>query len=153
MIWNSTRKILTGIVLGTILLLSSGSFSGNTVEAQGWHRGGFVAGFGPRQRVFVTPRVRVFAYPRVYAYPGYRPYGYYPYAYGYAPYTPYSRYDLGPNSDQVGYRDGYDRGQEDARTGRPYDPNNSSHFRNAISATYRDGFRQGYDYGYRRYAG
>lgn len=152
--WNSTKKILTAMVLATILLLSSGSFSANTAEAQGWHRGGF----GARQRVFVTPRVRVFAFPRAYGYSGFRPYGYYPYGYypyGYYSYgyAPYSRYDLGPNSDQVGYRDGYDRGQEDARKGRGYDPNNSSHFRNAISATYRDGFRQGYEYGYRRFAG
>ena len=101
-------------------------------------------------RVFVAPRV--YAFPRAYAYPRYYyPYG--AYSFGYYGYTP--RYDAGPYdvAQSNGYRDGYDRGREDARVGRSYDPNNSSHFRDSISSAYRDGFRRGYDEGYRRYTG
>jgi hypothetical protein len=52
---------------------------------------------------------------------------------------------------QKGYRDGLDRGQEDARDRRSFNPNNSSHYRSGNSA-YRDGFRRGYEQGYRQYA-
>ena len=137
-----TNKVILGTVLAAILLMCGGSFSGSTASAQGWRARAFV-----QPRVFVGPRVRVFTYPRVFVGPRFYPYSYYPYGYA------YSRYDLGPNADRVGYRDGYDRGVEDARKGRAYDPNNSSHFRDSISAAYRDGFSRGYDYGYRRYAG
>jgi len=115
-----TNKVILGTVLAAILLMCGGSFSGTTASAQGW-----------RGRAFVQPRV--FVGPRFYPYP------YYPNGYA------YSRYDLGPNADQVGYLDGYDRGVEDARKGHAYDPNNSSHFRDSISAAYRDGFSRGYD--------
>ena len=43
------------MVLAIILLLGSGSFSGNSAEAQGWHS----IGFPGRQRVLVDPRVGV----------------------------------------------------------------------------------------------
>ena len=146
--FKSAKRIAAGAVLAVMILLGSGTLSGNIAEAQGWHRGGF----GVRQRVFITPRVRVF--PRAYGFSRFGPYPYY-YGYGYYPYgyAPYTRYDLGPTADQAGYRDGYDRGQEDARKGNGNNPNNSSHFRNAIGATYREEFRKGYDYGYHQYAG
>jgi hypothetical protein len=44
------------------------------------------------------------------------------------------------------------RGQEDARARRRFDPNNSSHFRNG-NRDYREGFRQGYSQGFRQYGG
>lgn len=50
-----------------------------------------------------------------------------------------------------GYRDGLDRGEEDARDHRRFDPNNSEHYRDGNEA-YREGFRRGYADGYRRYA-
>jgi len=53
---------------------------------------------------------------------------------------------------QKGYRDGLDRGQEDARDRRNPTPNNSSHYRSGNSA-YREGFRRGYEVGYRQSAG
>jgi hypothetical protein len=53
---------------------------------------------------------------------------------------------------QKGYRDGLDRGQEDARDRRSPNPNNSSHFRSGNSA-YREGFVRGYQAGYRQYGG
>ncbi|MGA9769480.1 MAG: hypothetical protein WBV94_10595 [Blastocatellia bacterium] len=57
------------------------------------------------------------------------------------------------NGDQQrGFSDGLDRGQEDARDGRSFTPNNSDHFRSGDSA-YRDGFRRGYEQGYRQNAG
>ena len=66
----------------------------------------------------------------------------------------YGRY--GNNSayrrdQEKGYSDGLNRGQEDARDRRSFNPNNSSHYRNGNGA-YRDGFRQGYEQGYRQYA-
>jgi hypothetical protein len=146
------KKIIRASIFTTILLVSSASMLGSTAQAQGRHWGGGIGrGFVYRpQRVFVGPRFNVF--PRVYAYPRYYyPYG--AYSYGYYGYTP--RYDAGPYdvAESSGYHDGYDRGGEDARDGRRYDPNNSSHFRESISSAYRDGFRRGYDQGYRNGAG
>jgi len=60
------------------------------------------------------------------------------------------RYGYNSRDEQKGYRDGLDRGREDARDRRSFNPNNSSHFRNGNSA-YREGFRRGYSQGYRQY--
>src|SRR5215831_18673344 len=54
--------------------------------------------------------------------------------------------------EQKGYRDGLDRGREDARSHRRPDPNNSEHFRNGNGA-YRAGFARGYRVGYGQYRG
>jgi hypothetical protein len=59
------------------------------------------------------------------------------------------RYGYNNRDEQKGYRDGLDRGREDARDRRSFNPNNSSHFRNGNSA-YREGFRRGYAQGYRQ---
>ena len=67
-------------------------------------------------------------------------------------YDNYGRYGGNYNRDvQKGYRDGLDRGQEDARDRRIPTPNNSSHYRNG-NAAYREGFRRGYEEGYRQYS-
>jgi len=136
---STTKKLLVGTVFAAALIVGGGAVSGTTAQAQGW--------YGPR--VYVGPRVRFFGYPWA---PG--PYYYGPY-YGpyYYSYTP--RYDAGPYSvaAEKGYHDGFDRGREDLRDGRVFDPNNSSHFRNSISAGYRDGFRRGYAAGFRQAAG
>jgi hypothetical protein len=72
---------------------------------------------------------------------------------GYGNYGNYGRYDENYNKDlQKGYRDGLDRGQKDAKTNRVPTPNNSSHYREG-KAAYREGFRRGYEEGYRQYAG
>src|SRR5689334_9897422 len=75
---------------------------------------------------------------------GYRDYGYYGnggyYGGGYG----YNNYDI-----QRGYRDGLDRGFEDAHSGRYPSPNNSQHFRIG-NAAYREGFSRGYNIGYRQ---
>lgn len=52
---------------------------------------------------------------------------------------------------QQGYRDGLDRGQEDARSRRAMTPNNSSHYRSGSQA-YRAGFERGFYESYRRYS-
>jgi len=89
--------------------------------------------------VYVAPRV----VPRVYPYGG----GYYGgYNGGYG-----GSYG-GGYEEQRGFRDGLDRGQEDARDRRSYNPNNSEHFRNGNGA-YRAGFSRGYAQGYRQYGG
>lgn len=53
--------------------------------------------------------------------------------------------------EQKGYRDGLDRGEEDARDHKRFDPNNSEHYRNG-NRTYKDGFRRGYAQGYRAHS-
>jgi hypothetical protein len=92
------------------------------------------------QREQARLRNRGYAYPRGYPSTG-----------GYGNYGGYSG---GYNNAEVekGYRDGLDRGQEDASSRRSPNPNNSSHFRSGNSA-YREGFVRGYQVGYRQYAG
>ena len=89
--------------------------------------------------VYVTPRV----VPRVYNGGGY--YGGYGNNGGYGNYG--SSYE-----EQRGFSDGLNRGQEDVRDRRSFNPNNSSHYRSGNSA-YREGFRRGYAQGYRQYGG
>ncbi len=69
--------------------------------------------------------------------------------YGYGGYGN-GNYGYNNGEMQKGYRDGLDRGQEDARSRRAATPNNSQHFRNG-SAAYREGFSRGYFEGYRQY--
>lgn len=52
---------------------------------------------------------------------------------------------------QKGYRDGLQRGREDAQTNRAMTPNNSSHYRKG-NATYRQGFERGFYQSYRQYS-
>jgi hypothetical protein len=55
----------------------------------------------------------------------------------------------GNREDQgKGYRDGLNRGQEDSRSRRRANPNNSEHFRDG-NRWYKEGFRRGYNVGYR----
>lgn len=57
------------------------------------------------------------------------------------------------NSDfQQGYRDGLDRGRDDALTHRAMNPNNSSHYRSGNSS-YRAGFERGFYEAYRQNSG
>jgi len=83
----------------------------------------------------------------------YRPY---PYTYPNSGYYGYNNYGYGAYSgsseEQRGYRDGLDRGREDAQTHRIANPNNSSHYRSG-NAAYRAGFYRGYFLGYRQYSG
>ena len=66
---------------------------------------------------------------------------------------PYNRGNYGySNEEQQGFRDGLQRGREDALTNRRADPNNSWHYRNG-SGTYREGFRRGFFQAYRQYSG
>ncbi|MEP7341599.1 MAG: hypothetical protein ABI977_27960 [Acidobacteriota bacterium] len=58
-------------------------------------------------------------------------------------------YGYNSRDEQKGFRDGLDRGQEDARDRRSFNPNNSSHFRKG-NYSYREGFRRGYAQGYRQ---
>jgi len=95
----------------------------------------------------------VYTYPRTY--PSYGGYGNGGYGNdGYRNGGSYGGYGGGYNNGEVqrGYRDGLDRGQEDARDRRSPNPNNSSHFRSGNGA-YREGFVRGYQVGYRQYGG
>ena len=74
--------------------------------------------------------------------------GFYPRVYPY--YVPYGGVAY---QEERGFSDGHSRGKEDARHGRPYDPNSHSHYRNANSLAYRDAFLRGYSEGFRDYAG
>jgi hypothetical protein len=137
---TASKKIIIGTVFALVLMVGAGSTLGTSAQAQ-W--GG--------RRVVVVPRYGF--YPHRWGgwwgYP-YPAYGYYGYPYYYTP-----RYDAGPYdvAKGKGYHDGFDRGQEDARKGNRFDPNNSSHFRNSISTGYRDGFREGYANGYNHRTG
>jgi hypothetical protein len=62
----------------------------------------------------------------------------------------YGYYGYNGAEEQMGYRDGLDRGRKDAQTNRAMDPNNSSHYRNG-SAAYRAGFERGFYESYRQY--
>jgi hypothetical protein len=53
---------------------------------------------------------------------------------------------------QKGYRDGLNRGREDAQTNRAMTPNNSSHYRSG-NQSYRSGFERGFYEAYRQYSG
>jgi hypothetical protein len=151
------NRVIMGTAFAFILLFGAGMSTGTVALAQdrgrdhSWRRQdrdhrGWAQNPGRNRNTFP----RVYTYPRVYAYP--RTYTYRRVVPYYAPYGGYSRY--GGNSysaaQQSGFHDGFDRGREDARDGRSYNPNNSSHYRNSGSAAYRDGFRRGYDQGYRQ---
>ncbi|MBS1787308.1 MAG: hypothetical protein JST85_06290 [Acidobacteria bacterium] len=61
-------------------------------------------------------------------------------------------YRYNNNADfQRGYRDGLDRGREDAQSRRAMTPNNSIHYRNGSQA-YRAGFERGFYESFRRYS-
>jgi hypothetical protein len=93
-----------------------------------------------RQRALLERERRVYpAYPYRYRNNGYYGNG----NYGYGGYGSSAE-------EQKGYRDGLNRGREDAQTRRIADPNNSSHFRSG-NAAYRQGFSRGYSVGYRQY--
>lgn len=56
----------------------------------------------------------------------------------------------GNREDQEkGYHDGLNRGQEDSRSRRRANPNNSEHFRDS-NRWYKEGFRKGDNVGYRQ---
>lgn len=93
------------------------------------------------------------SYPRAYPNGGYGSYGGEYGGYGNGGYGNGGGYGGGSNSEvQKGFRDGLDRGQEDLRDRRSPNPNNSSHYRSGNGA-YRDGFRRGYEQGYRQFGG
>src|SRR5262249_4097709 len=174
--WNGVKKGLGGAGLMAALLVGPASVFTTTAMAQdhdrddhrgdrnwrrdhdhdrNWHRDGDRDRDrdrdwyrGRRGYVYVPPRV--YTYPRTYPYGGYYggPYG------GYGGYGGYGNYGGGNFGywEQKGYRDGLDRGREDARSGRYPTPNNSEHFRNG-NAAYRQGFARGYQIGFRQYGG
>jgi hypothetical protein len=177
---DKVKKLVVGAAFGFMVLFSAGIMFGTTAQAQDrdrdrrggewrqqqnrersrdWDRGRDRDRDWRRDRgrVFVAPAPRVFVYPRTYPYYG-RGYGY-GNGYGYGGYGNggygYGGYGYGGSGsyeEQRGYRDGLDRGQEDARSGRSPNPNNSSHYRSGDSA-YRDGFRRGYAVGFRQFGG
>jgi hypothetical protein len=75
----------------------------------------------------------------------------------YGNYGGYGNQGVYNNSNQVaanqGYQAGLSTGASDAQRGQSYDPQRSHYFREASSQQFRNGFVQGYDQGYRQYAG
>jgi len=164
MTWNRLKKAVAGTALMFTLLLGSGALLATTAQAQNrdrnwrdrddrrdrdrdWERRRQAerAREWERQRELERLRNRrVYNYPYSYprTYPSYGGYGG-----GYGRGGGYNSYD-----EQKGFRDGLDRGQEDARDRRSPTPNNSEHFRNG-NAAYRAGFARGYQQGYRQYGG
>jgi hypothetical protein len=66
-------------------------------------------------------------------------------------------YGVYNNSNQIalnqGYQAGLNTGANDARRGQSYSPERSHYYREANSQAFLNGFVQGYDAGYRQYAG
>jgi len=165
MISDRVKKGIMGIVFSFILLLSSGMVLGTTAQAQDQNRDPYWQqdrnDHRDRDRQWRRDRNR----------DRYRNGG--SYQRGYPPYGSngrYGRYGDGSGynnvAEQNGYRVGLERGIDDARHGRSYNPNNSSHYRDgdsgyhsqygskdAYKAAYRDGFSRGYDEGYRQNGG
>ena len=135
------------------LVLGIGALAQSTVQAQ--YPNGCNRNYGYGSYPHGGPYNRSYGYYGPYTNGGY--YG--PYANG-GYYGPYGNrgyggyYGGGYGSDSVahGYRDGFNRGGEDARDGRYPTPNNSEHFRNGNPA-YRAGFARGYQAGFGQYAG
>ena len=173
--WNRIRKVVAGAGLMAALLVGPAGVFKTTAMAQdrdrdgrrdnrdwrrdrdrNWHRDGDRdrdRNWDRRGQGYVYVPPRVYTYPRTYPYGG----GYYG--------GPYGGYYGGPGGgyygsgsgnfgywEQKGYRDGLNRGGEDARSGRYPTPNNSEHFRNG-NAAYRQGFARGYQVGYGQYGG
>ncbi|HKC63339.1 MAG TPA: hypothetical protein VKB86_06865 [Pyrinomonadaceae bacterium] len=79
---------------------------------------------------------------------GYGNYGYNNYGYGNNGYNNAYRVEM-----SQGYQYGVNVGASDAQRGQSYSPQRSHYWRDANSQAFRDGFVQGYDQGYRQYAG
>ena len=62
-------------------------------------------------------------------------------------------YNNGNQALNQGYQAGINVGASDAQRRQSYSPQRSSHYRNANSQAFRDGFVRGYDAGFRQYAG
>jgi hypothetical protein len=127
---RSTRAkgLLTRMLLVVSLLFGFVAFAGTTADAQFRHRG----------RVVVRPRVFVYQRP------------FYPRAYWY---NRYNRVYIPPAthvSESQGFRDGLNDGSDDAKDGKSFDPTRHNSYKNAQTSAYLDGFRRGYDEGYRQ---
>ena len=61
-------------------------------------------------------------------------------------------YNNGNQAMNQGYQAGINTGASDAQRRQSYSPQRSSHYRNASSQAFREGFVRGYDAGYRQYA-
>jgi len=118
---NQIKGLIAGSFAAVLLLLGAGTMAATNAQT----------------RVVVRPRSRVFVVNRPFFHPWY---------WGY----PYSTYYADPIAYQreQGFSDGLSRGKDDARHGRPDDPNSHSHYRNSSSAAYREAFLQGYSDGY-----
>ena len=143
---SRVRRVI-GIALGAIALLGTSLVVGTTAQAQVRYRGGHI---GPSRTIVVRPRprVRVFVGPRfnTFGWPGY----YWP---GYYPYYPETATDRYYASQEYGYHDGFERGKDDAKDGKPSNPESHKHFSGSSNETYRNSFLRGYADGYRQYAG
>ena len=143
---NGLRKMLTGSAMALALVIASGALLGTTASADERDRGRDFRGErdwrGNGDRGWRGGRDDRYRGGYVYTVPVPRPYGYY------GPYAG-SSFVYG-TLEARGYRDGLNRGIEDARSGRYGDPNNSEHFRDGGPA-YRAGFARGYNVGYGEY--
>jgi|SRR5713226_9691 len=122
--FNRAKRLVSGMFVAVLLLFGAGAVT--TAHAQ-------VRVVRPR--VFFVQRP---FFPR--------------WHYGY-PYYYNTVYDPIAYQREQGYSDGLSRGKDDARHGRPDDPNNHSHYRNSSSVNYREAFLQGYADGYGQRAG
>jgi hypothetical protein len=162
---NNLKKAIVSLMLVSGVVLGVGAFS--TANAQGWRRDRNRDGIPDRyetrrgrpdfnrngipdqyerNRRYGIDRNRNGVDDRY----EYNRYGYGNRNYGYGGY--YGNGGYNSSEFQKGYRDGLDRGREDAQTHRAMNPNNSSHYRSG-NQTYRAGFERGFYEAYRQYSG
>jgi len=155
MTFKALKKTIVSLGLAGAFLIGAGAASSSSAFAQDWRHNrnrweNRRDEWRERQRARERAEWERRQYQRrVYPYYGNR--GYYGNGGYYGNYG-YGGYGYNSADQQRGYRDGLDRGQEDARDRRAANPNNSEHYRKG-NAAYRDGFRQGYVQGYRQYGG
>jgi len=125
--FNRLKRLFVGILFSLLIVVGLGAAGATSTSAQ-------------TRRVVVRPRVFVVQ----------RPFFGGPWGWGYPYYGSYYTYtDPIAYQRERGFSDGFSRGRDDARHGRPSDPNSHKHYRNASSITYRNAFVQGYSTGFR----
>lgn len=151
MIRQRLKKALAGLVMAASLVFCFGIITTPEAQAQRRDREWLETMQRARAREIARERARERARDRARQ----RDYRYgtrrnYPYNgnYGYGSYGRYGGYN---NSElERGFRNGLKEGRDDAQDRDSFNPSRHSSFRDGNPA-YRDGFRRGYEQGYREY--
>ena len=178
---NAWKKLVKGLIFAALLTVTSAGVLTITAQAQDrdrdrdhrwqrnerrdrdWNRqrNDWDRERRERERARDLERIRERnAYRYRYNYPRQYPY------YDYGNRGRYNWSNIQAIAEQQGYRDGFERGSDDARHRRSFNLYDSGRFRDGdrgyhseygskdfYRVSYREGFRRGYEQGYRQYAG